>query len=96
MIAKNYPCVYEKHDAGRESRRFHQEAAKRAKRSKGATPTLLNDKREQDTKTMGVNFSIIAYASPALMLFIGPCFQSLRENRKRNRRSLHCAALRSG
>jgi hypothetical protein len=63
MIAKNYPFVYEKHDVGCESRRFHQDAIKRAKRSKGATPTLLNDKREQDTKTMGVNFSIIACGS---------------------------------
>jgi hypothetical protein len=60
MIAKNYPCVYEKHDVGCESRRFHQEAAKSAKRSNGATPTLLNDKREQDTKMLGVNFSNIA------------------------------------
>ena len=63
MIAKNYPCVYEKHDVGCESRRFHQEAAKSAKRSKGAKPTLLNDKREQDTKMLGVNFSNIAYGS---------------------------------
>jgi hypothetical protein len=63
MVAKNYSCVYEKHDVGWESRRFHQEAAEWAKRSKGATPTLLNDKRQQDTKTMGVNFSIIAYGS---------------------------------
>jgi hypothetical protein len=63
MIAKNYPCVYEKHDVGCESRRFHQDAAKSAKRSNGAKPTLLNDKRQQDTKMLGVNFSNIAYGS---------------------------------
>ncbi len=75
MIAKNYPCVYEKHAAGCESRRFHQEAAKWAKRSMGATPTLLNDKRQQDTKGMGVNFSNIAYGGAigrdALLQYLG-------------------------
>jgi hypothetical protein len=71
MIAKNYPCVYEKHDVGCESRRFHQEAAKSAKRSRGAEPTLLNDKREQDTKMMGVNFSYIVHGSAASTLCIG-------------------------
>jgi hypothetical protein len=84
MIAKNHPCIYEKHDVGCESRRFHQEAAKSAKRSNGATPTLLNDKREQDTKMLGVNFSNIAYGSArfALMCCIGDLLFLFRFSRR--------------